>query len=291
MAKPSYDLVILAAGMGNRFGGLKQMQPVGPAGELIVEYSAYDALRAGFTRLVFVIRKEMETDFRAVIGKRLEARMEVSYVFQETPAGRTKPWGTGEAVLAARDTVHGPFAVINADDFYGASGFKALADHFAASKDYAMVGYPLRQTLSEFGSVSRGLCATEASGRLKSITEITKIEKTATGARYAGASGAVTLLTGEETVSMNFWGFTPAVFLQLGRLFAEFLQSSAGDPKAEFYLPTAVSTLNEQSKAHVALLQSRDAWFGLTYREDLPAAQTAIRAFAAAGKYPTPLWG
>ena len=290
VTKPSYDLVILAAGMGSRFGGLKQVQPVGPAGELIIEYSAYDALRAGFGRLVLVIRKDIEADFRDAIGRRLESRMDVSYVFQETGAGRTKPWGTGHAVLAARREVNRPFAVINADDFYGAAGYRALAAHFAASSDYAMVGYPLKQTLSEFGTVSRGLCATDAAGRLKSVTEITKIEKTADGARYKDATGATRALTGDEIVSLNFWGFTPGVFPQLEKLFADFQAEHAGDPKAEFYLPTALSTLNERGEARVALLQTSDAWFGITYREDLAASQAAIGALIQAGKYPTPLW-
>ncbi len=291
VAKPSYDLVILAAGMGSRFGGLKQVQPVGPAGELIIEYSAYDALRAGFGRLVLVIRKDIEADFRATIGRRLESQMEVSYVYQETAVGRTKPWGTGHAVLAAEKAVKRPFAVINADDFYGAAGYRTLAAHFAASADYAMVGYPLKQTLSEFGTVSRGLCATDAAGRLKRITEITKIEKTAGGARYTDAAGALKDLTGDEIVSLNFWGFTPAVFPQLAKLFADFQTKHAGDPKAEFYLPTALSTLNERGEARVALLQTSDAWFGITYREDLTAAQAAIAALIKAGKYPAPLWG
>lgn len=290
MTKPSYDLVILAAGMGSRFGGLKQVQPVGPAGELIIEYSAYDALQAGFNRLVLVIRQDIEADFRATIGRRLESRMEVSYAYQETGVARTKPWGTGHAVLAAQSTVTRPFAVINADDFYGAAGYRALAAHFAASSDYAMVGYPLKQTLSEFGTVSRGLCATDAAGRLQSITEITKIEKTDGGARYTDAGGTVLSLTGNEIVSMNFWGFTPRVFGQLAGMFADFQAKNAGDPKAEFYLPTALSTLNERGDAKVALLQSADAWFGITYREDLAASQAAIRALIAAGKYPAPLW-
>jgi hypothetical protein len=273
-----YDLVILAAGMGSRFGGLKQVQPVGPAGELIIEYSVYDALRAGFSRLVLVIRRDIEAEFRATIGRRLESRMEVSYVFQETdrvganplPRGisnRTKPWGTAHAVLAARDAVRGPFAVINADDFYGAAGYLALARHFAASPDYALVGYPLKQTLSDFGTVSRGVCAIDGDGRLRSITELTGIGKTAAGVRYADAAGTTGTLTGDEIVSMNFWGFTPGVFPQLERLFAAFLAGNAGDPKAEFYLPTAISTLNERGEARVALLRSRDAWFGLTHRD------------------------
>ncbi len=285
-----YDLVILAAGMGSRFGGLKQVEPVGPAGELIIEYSVHDALQAGFDRLVLVIRKDIEADFRASIGKRLESRMDVSYVFQETGAGRAKPWGTGHAVLAAEAAVQRPFAVINADDFYGAAGYRALAAHFGGAEDYAMVGYPLKQTLSEFGTVSRGLCATDAGGRLLSITEITKIEKTAGGARYTDGAGAARNLTGDEIVSMNFWGFTPRVFGQLRTMFADFQATHAGDPKAEFYLPTAISGLNERGEARVALLKSSDAWFGITYREDLAASQAAIRALIAAGKYPAPLW-
>jgi UTP-glucose-1-phosphate uridylyltransferase len=300
VAKSSYDLVILAAGMGSRFGGLKQVQPVGPDGELIIEYSVYDALRAGFDRLVLVIRKEIEADFRATIGRRLEARLDVRYVFQEidslpagfrAPAGRSKPWGTGHAVLVARDAVRRPFAAINADDFYGAGGYRALAAHFARSEHYAVVGYPLRQTLSEHGAVSRGLCATDAAGRLQRITEITKIEQAAPGARYTDARGAVCTLTGDEIVSMNFWGLTPAVFPQLEKRFGDFLRRSQADPKAEFYLPTTLSELNESNEAPIDLLQSDDAWFGITYREDLPTAQSAMQGLIAAGRYPTPLWG
>lgn len=301
VAKPSYDLVILAAGMGHRFGGLKQVQPVGPAGELIIEYSICDALRAGFDRLVLVIRQDLEADFRATIGRRIESRIEVQYVFQELdkvgaselPRGnlRTKPWGTGHAVLAAHAAVTRPFAVINADDFYGAAGYAALAAHFAASKEYAMVGYPLQQTLSEHGTVSRGLCTTDEAGRLQRITEISRIAKTAHGAKYTEADGLVHLLSGAELVSMNFWGFTPAVFPQLARLFAEFLATHGDDPAAEFYLPTAISALKEHHETGVTLLRSSDAWFGLTYREDLAAAQAAVASLVTAGKYPSPLWG
>ena len=307
MEKTSFDLVILAAGMGSRFGGLKQVQPVGPSGELIIEYSIFDALRAGFSRLVLVIRKDIEADFRETIGRRLESRIDVQYVFQETsaslPAGdglslvenRTKPWGTGHAVLVAKNTVRGAFAVINADDFYGSSGYTALAGHFArtaanAKPGYAMVGYPLRQTLSEFGTVSRGLCATDEAGRLKHITEITKIEKTSTGAKYSDAAGVAQQLTGSEIVSMNFWGFTPKVFPQLEQLFADFLKKNGNDPKAEFYLPTAISTLNERGAADVALLKSTDSWFGITYREDLESSKQALAALVAEKKYPAPLW-
>lgn len=300
MVKNSYDLVILAAGMGSRFGGVKQVQPVGPHGELIIEYSAFDALRAGFDRLVLVIRKDIEKDFRETIGRRLERRMEVRYVFQEmdanlpggqVPPGRTKPWGTAHATLVARPEVRGPFAVINADDFYGASAYRTLAAHFAASSDYAMVGYPLSQTLSEHGTVSRGLCATGATGRLTGITEVTKIEKLAGGARYTDATGVIRQLTGAEIVSMNFWGFTPAVFPQLEAAFHDFLQQRGSDPKAEIYLPTTLSDLNAKGEARIALHRSTDAWFGLTYREDIPAAQAAIKALTASGRYPAPLWG
>jgi len=296
---PAYDLVILAAGMGSRFGGVKQVQPVGPNGELIIEYSAFDALRTGFTRLVLVIRKDIEADFRATIGRRLEQRMDVRYVFQEmdanlpgvpVPPGRTKPWGTAHATLVARSEVRGPFMVINADDFYGASAYQTLANHFAASPDYALVGYPLNQTLSEHGAVSRGLCATSAAGQLKSITEITKIEKTPGGARFTDAAGRIHFLTGQEIVSMNCWGFTPAIFDQLDAEFRTFLGQRGSDPKAEMYLPTVVSELNGRGQAKIALHRSADAWFGLTYREDLSAAQAAIKALIAAGRYPAPLW-
>ncbi len=307
MDKPSYDLVVLAAGMGSRFGGIKQVQPVGPHGELIIEYSAYDALRAGFGRLVLVIRKDIEADFREAIGRRLERRMDVQYVFQELEAGlpegrsksaplqgfaaRTKPWGTAHATLVARPAVRGPFAVINADDFYGASAYRTLAAHFEASTDYAMVGYPLNQTLSEHGTVSRGLCATDAAGRLTGITEVTKIEKTASGARYFDAAGQAQELSGNEIVSMNFWGFTPAVFPQLEAKFRAFLETRGHDPKAEIYLPTTLSELNQSGEARIALHRSEDAWFGLTYKEDMASAQAAIRALVSAGKYPGPLWG
>lgn len=298
--KCAYDLVVLAAGMGSRFGGVKQAQPVGPHGELIIEYSAFDALRAGFGRLVLVIRKDIERDFRDAIGRRLEQRMAVRYVHQEldalppgfkAPAGRSKPWGTAHATLVAQSEVRGPFAVINADDFYGASAYRTLAAHFAASRDYALVGFPLSQTLSEHGSVSRGLCATDAAGQLTGITELAKIEKAPGGARYTDEAGRVNMLTGDEIVSMNCWGFTPALFPQLEEKFREFLGKHGADSKAEMYLPSTLSELHAHGQARIALHRSEDAWFGLTYKEDLPAARAAINALIAAGKYPAPLWG
>ena len=286
--------------MGSRFGGLKQVQPVGPAGELIIEYSVFDAMRAGFERAVLVIRRDLEDEFRAGIGRRLEQHVAVEYVFQKVDdlpsgakvaPGRTKPWGTGHAVWAARHAVRAPFAVINADDFYGASGYVSLAHNFAQGSGYAMVGYPLKQTLSEHGTVSRGLCTTDGAGRLQKITEVTKIEPFESGARYTEQAGHVKALSGDETVSMNFWGFTPAVFPQLERLLGEFLARSSSNPKAEFYLPTALSTLNEQGESSIALLRSEDEWFGLTYREDVTAARAAITRLVANGRYPAPLWG
>lgn len=301
----SYDLVILAAGMGSRFGGLKQVEPVGPNGELIIEYSVFDACRAGFDRVVMVIRKDIEREFRASIGRRLEEKVAVDYVFQEIddvpptlfPGSsrrptRTKPWGTGHAVLAARRAVQRPFAVINADDFYGAGGYKALVRHFRGSPQHALVGYPLRQTLSEFGTVSRGLCGIDPAGRLQKITELAKIAKLAAGgASYVDSAGQARQLKGDEIVSMNFWGFTPAIFAQLDGLFRTFLERHAVDPKAEFYLPSALSELNTLSMAEIALLKSEDAWFGITYREDLPTAQAAMRELILANRYPASLWG
>jgi len=305
VANTSYDLVVLAAGMGSRFGGLKQVEPVGPGGELILEYSAYDARHAGFGRAVCVIRRDIENDFRAAVGRRLEARLDVAYVFQDTgdlppphrsPPIRGKPWGTGQAVLAAESAVRGPFAVINADDFYGASAYRALAGHFRGSgaaapaggrPEYALVGYPLRQTLSEHGAVNRGLCTADAAGRLTGIEEVLKIERSADGqARHPLAQGGWGPLTGDEIVSMTFFGFTPAFFGQVRGLFAEFLERHGRSETAEFYLPAAVGRLLEAGQAEVRLLESGDAWFGVTYREDVPATRAAIRRLIAQGVYP-----
>jgi hypothetical protein len=302
----TYDLVVLAAGMGSRFGGLKQVEPVGPGGELIIEYSAFDARRAGFDRVVFVIRRDIEAEFRAVIGRRLEDRMDVAYVFQELSdlpppqvpvAGRRKPWGTGQAVLAAEPAVRGPFAVINADDFYGAAAYRVLAGHFRtgdapagqgpAKPRYALVGYPLRQTLSEHGAVNRGLCAADAAGRLAGMEEVLKIERTAGGQiRHPDGAGGWRSLSGDETVSMTFFGFTPAFFGQLRSLWAEFLDGYGRSETAEFYLPVAVGALVRERYAEVLLLQSDDAWFGMTYREDVPATRAALRELIARGVYP-----
>lgn len=304
------DLVILAAGMGSRFGGLKQLQPIGPHGELILEYSVFDAARAAeangcsIGQVVLVICKETEDHVRATIDQQLKTRMAVRYVHQRpdalpagflVPPGRRRQWGTGQAVLAAQGFVRGPFVVINADDFYGASGHQQLARYFqsTAAKTvpaYAVVGYPLRQTLSEHGAVNRGLCAVDQRGRLQSIIELTGIQKQEGAVRYTDAKGHMHLLNGEELVSMNMWGLTPSVFPQLECLFAEFLATRGNEAAAEFYLPTALSTLNERGLAEITLLQSNDSWFGLTYREDLEHTRETIGKLVANGTYPAPLW-
>ncbi len=221
----SPTLLVLAAGMGSRYGGLKQIEPVGPSGETIIDYSIYDAMRAGFGKLVFVIRKDIEEPFKEVVGARFEKRIAVDYVFQEldkipaefqVPAGRTKPWGTTQAILMTADVIHEPFAVINADDFYGAESYRVLAQQLqSGSPDYAMVGFVLRNTLSDFGTVARGVCEVSDDGYLKAISELTAIGRDGAHAKNTDGEGKVTMLTGDEPVSMNFWGFTPQVFGQL----------------------------------------------------------------------------
>lgn len=282
-------LIVLAAGMGSRYGGLKQLDPVGPAGEIILDYSVSDALQSGFTKIVFVIRREMLELFRETVGSRYEEMVSVEYAFQEleplpggrvAPAGRTKPWGTGHAVLVAQTLVHSPFAVINADDYYGSSGFHALADFLRGTESghYAMVGYRLERTLSDHGSVSRGICSADHNGFLLEITERTAIALTAEGIFAEGTPPI--RLTGSEPTSMNFWGFTRDIFPHLERLFEEFLDQHDGDLKAEYYLPAAVSSLISSEEATVRLLSSSDLWFGLTYPEDKPLVVQALAALA-----------
>lgn len=278
-------LVVLAAGMGSRYGGLKQLDPVGPSGQIILDYSIGDAIKAGFTKVVFVIRRGMLDLFQETVGSRYGGKVLVEYAFQEleplpggrvSPPGREKPWGTGHAVLAARLIVKGPFAVINADDYYGPSGFQELSVFLKTTTlgNYAMVGYRLDRTLSDNGSVSRGICRSEGSGCLVDITERTDISRI-DGLIVAQGNPPITLEGGEPT-SMNFWGFTPDLFEHLDRLFEEFLEEREGDPKAEFYLPAAVSSLIASGEATVRLLQSRDSWFGLTYPEDRQLVAEAL---------------
>jgi len=289
-------LLVLAAGMGSRYGGLKQVDPVGSNGETIIDYSIYDALRAGFGKVVFVIRREMETPFHQAVGARFEKRTDVAYVFQEldklppgfsVPAGRSKPWGTTHAILMAADTIQEPFAAINADDFYGANSYRALSEHLqSGSADYAMVGFVLRNTLSDFGSVARGICQSDERGFLTSVTELTKIERDGSGAKNTSPDGKVTHLTGNEPVSMNFWGFTPALFPQLNEVFRQFLRRNANDEKAECFIPNSVGDLINSGKTRVKLLRSPDSWFGVTYREDRPRVVESVRQLIARGEYP-----
>jgi len=301
----SPTLLILAAGMGSRYGGLKQLDPVGISGETLLDYSVFDALRAGFNRVVFVIRRDFETEFRERVGGRYEQQVDVDYVFQgmdvlphgySVPEGRSKPLGTGHAIWCARNQVHTPFAAINADDFYGAGAYQALADFFAQmpteskTPRFAMVGYELGRTLSEHGSVSRGICSTDSDGYLNKVIERVGIEKTATGAVMKLADASLLEFTGEETVSMNFWGFSPAVFPMLEERLKRFLNQEATDPKAEFYIPFAVADMIESREARVSVIASDSSWFGVTYREDKPQVTESLSRLVGAGEYPRSLW-
>ncbi len=298
MNKPT--LLILAAGMGSRYGGLKQIDPVGPGGETIIDYSIYDALRAGFNKLVFVIRKDIEQPFKEIIGARFEKRVAVEYVFQELdklppgfslPAGRTKPWGTTHAILMAEQAIKEPFAAINADDFYGQQAYKLLANYLTSgSSDYAMVGFILKNTLSDFGSVARGVSRTDAADYLTSVVEMMKIERDGAAAKNTDAEGKITRLTGDEAVSMNFWGFTPALFPQLKTKFTEFLKKSGEELKSECYIPSTVNDLVVTGHTKVKVLRTNDSWFGVTYREDRPMVVESIRKLIARGDYPEKLW-
>lgn len=294
-------LLVLAAGMGSRYGGLKQMDAVGPCGEAIVDYSIYDALRAGFRRVVFVLRKEIETEFRQKVGARFEHLVEVGYVLQDlqhvpagfhVPAGRTKPWGTTHAVLAAEGTINGPFAVINADDFYGAESYRLLAEHLRnAAAEHALVGYVLRRTLSEYGAVARGVCAVDAHGLLRDVTEMTQIERVGAQIRNTLADGRVTELTGDELVSMNLWGLRAEIFPLLRERLAAFLAAHGTELKSECYLPATVSELIGEGKAAVRVLPTPETWFGVTYQQDKPEVVASVRRLIEAGQYPERLWG
>lgn len=283
----SPTLLVMAAGLGSRYGGLKQLDPVGPCGETIIDYSIYDAIRAGFSKVVFVIRKDIEAAFRETIGARFSSRIAVEYVFQEPGCGRTKPWGTAHAVLVAADAIQTPFAVINADDFYGSNSFRLLAEHFASgSPDYAMVGFPLRNTLSPFGTVSRGICELDSGGYLCGIRELTRISADGEHARNTDPDGPITHLTGDELVSMNIWGFTPAIFPALRDSIVRFLAEHGESQTAEAYLPSFINEQIAADRARVRILQTPDPWFGMTYREDLPRVTASIRALIDSGQYP-----
>jgi UTP-glucose-1-phosphate uridylyltransferase len=293
------SLLILAAGMGSRYGGLKQIDPVGPSGETIIDYSIHDAMRAGFDQLVFVIRRDIEAAFREIVGSRFEPRIAVKYVFQEldslpagavVPAQRKKPWGTGHAILMAADAIQEPFGVINADDFYGADAFRLLAAELqSGNPDYAMAGFVLRNTLSEFGTVARGLCRSNG-GFLESVREIVGIEKDGPAARYKNGTGEFHALSGDEIVSMNMWGFNPTLFDHLRKQFAEFLKARGSEETSEFYIPSVVNALVRDGGKRVKVLPTRSSWFGVTYREDRPLVAEGIRKLIHHGDYPERLW-
>ncbi|NLE66897.1 MAG: nucleotidyltransferase [Lentisphaerae bacterium] len=296
-------LVVMAAGVGSRYGGLKQIDPVGPSGEIIIDYSVYDAILAGFGKVVFIIRRDIEQDFKSAIGSHFEGRIPVEYVFQELnklpagfqpPADRTKPWGTGHAILCCKDKVKEPFAVINADDFYGQESYAIISRHLselsASSTDYCMVGYAIRNTLSDHGSVTRGICELDSRGNLKSVVERFKIEKTAAGARFADERGVWQPLTGDEIASMNMFGFSPAVFRELERMFPEFLSANMRNLKSEFLLPSLADRMIKDGLCALKVLRTSERWFGVTYKEDKPEVIANVRKLVDAGKYPRKLW-
>jgi NDP-sugar pyrophosphorylase family protein len=293
-------LLVLAAGMGNRYGGLKQIDPVGPGGETIIDYSIYDALRAGFGKVVFVIRKDIEQAFKQAVGARFGRHIAVEYVFQElgklplgfsVPAGRTRPWGTLHAILMAADAISEPFAVINADDFYGSEGYRVLAQHLqSGTADCGMVGFVLRNTLSDFGTVSRGVCRLDADDFLQGIVELTNIGPNGMHARNTDSTGRITTLSGDEVVSMNMWGFTPHIFGQFREQFQKFLELDGSDVQSESYLPSTVNELILGGQVRVKVLRTNDSWAGVTYREDHPRVVQTIRHLIDHRNYPTRLW-
>ncbi|KAF0237795.1 MAG: hypothetical protein FD181_1558 [Prolixibacteraceae bacterium] len=295
-------LLILAAGMGSRFGGLKQVEPVGPNGEAIIDYSIYDAIRAGFGKVVFIIRESFADAFKENFDKKLKGKIEVEYVFQELnmlpegftlPEGREKPWGTAHAILVAKDVINEPFCALNADDFYGFNAYKAMAKFLTESIDpqeYAMVGYKLNDTLSEFGSVSRGICEEDENKNLVKIVEALKIVKHENKIISIENDGSETLLTGNEIASMNNWGFKPSVFAQLEKRFTQFLKIEIDKPKSEMYIPSVVFDLIDDKEATVKVLEANSPWFGVTYKEDKPFVIEKINALIAKGEYPKKIW-
>ena len=303
-------LVVMAAGMGSRYGGLKQIDPVGSHGEAILDFSLFDAYEAGFRTAVIIIKEAIREDFMSTVGERLKkCPMEIRYAYQEldklpegyaVPEGRTKPWGTSHAVLCAKDEVDGaPFAVINADDYYGKEGYKVIYDFLASHGDdekyrYCMVGYELGKTVTENGSVARGVCESDADGYLTVVTERTKIEKYDGGIHFTEDDGATwTDLTADTIVSMNLWGFTPSFLEEVEARFPAFLDAVLGkNPgKAEFFLPSSVTALLNENKATVRVLTSPDKWYGVTYAADKPVIVAALREMTAKGMYPENLWG
>lgn len=295
-------LVILAAGMGSRYGGLKQMDAFTPQGDTIMDFSIYDALQAGFGKFVFIIRKSFESEFKAIFDKKLEGKAEVSYVYQEFDSvpekyvdpNRTKPWGTGHALLMAKDAVKGNFAIINADDFYGREAFtvmaKSLSEKDVNSYDFNMMAYLLKNTISDHGHVARGECQVDANGFLIDVTERTHIEKIDGQLMRLDTDGKFVPIDGDTVVSMNFWGFTPKCFEFGGELFDAFLEANKDNPKAEFFIPYVVNEILRSEKASVEVLKSDAKWFGVTYKEDKAIVEAAIGELKEKGVYPVNLW-
>lgn len=297
-------LLILAAGIGSRYGGMKQIDRVGPSGEAIIDYSIYDAIRAGFGRVVLIIRRNIEDDVRDFFEKKLSGRIKMDFVYQEMdmvppgisyPPGRNKPWGTAHAIWVAANSIHESFVVINADDFYGRNSYKVVADYLAGEKtadhsNFCMIGYRVKNTLSDYGTVSRGLCAADDQSYLKSIVERPEIGKKNGQIYYKDDNHHDVLLTGEELVSMNIWGLTPVVFKLLEKRFNAFISTNADNTKAELYIPTAMNDIVKHGEASVKILPVFDRWFGITYREDKPLAQENIRKLIRQGVYPENLW-
>lgn len=284
-------LVVMAAGMGSRFGGLKQLEPVGKNGEVLLDYSVYDAAKAGFNKVVFVIKHQIEKDFRELVGKRIEKKIDVDYAFQEldklpsgfsVPADREKPWGTGHAVLCCKDLVKQPFAAINADDFYGPSAYRQINDfHAKRTGEYCMVGFRLKNTLTENGTVARGICETDENGHLSNITEITNIMDCS----YEDETGKKILLPPNTVVSMNMWGFTPDLFGYLEEGFENFLKEKINVPKSEYFLPFQIDELIKKGEKQVKVLVAEDKWYGMTYKEDKPVLKAAIDNMTEKGLY------
>lgn len=299
-------LVILAAGMGSRYGGLKQMDPVGPSGEAILDYSVFDAKRAGFKRVIFLIKHEIEEDFKQVVGSRIEKHIDVTYAFQQldmlpegctVPEGRKKPWGTGHAVLCCQDYIDAPFLVINADDYYGVEAYKLAYEKLCRLQDddkarYFMVGYELRNTLTENGYVSRGVCATDEKGFLTTVTERTHIIGTCDGPMFTEDKAVYHRLPEDVPVSMNMFGFTPSIIEEMKATFPAFHRKAMAEnpEKAEYYLPMVVNGMLEKDAATVEVLKCPSRWYGVTYQEDKPQVKAALAKMAADGLYPTPLW-
>ncbi|MBD3317369.1 MAG: nucleotidyltransferase [Chitinivibrionales bacterium] len=302
---PKPILVVMAAGVGSRYGGMKQIEPVGPSGEIVLDYAVFDAVRAGFGKVVFVIRQEIEEAFREKIGKTIERNVDTRYAYQSLdklpdgyglPEGRSKPWGTAHAVLCAAEEVDAPFAVINADDFYGKNSFKVLHEYLVNARDrdgiydYCMVGFELSNTLTEHGHVSRGVCTIGDDGYLEGIVERTKIRRFGDEVKYAVSDEHWEPIPADSVVSMNMWGFTPSYMEELHRRFPRFLDQNIANPKAEYFVPTVVNELIEEGKARVRVLPTGDQWFGVTYKEDRRVVVDQIAQLVKNGVYPARLW-